>query len=1495
MRHRLMLLGALALGLFVTPAGATVREDPVALKLVGASPVARPGQPLRITLELSSPRGAEIENLTIEGEGWTGRPISSRAPRVIMAPGQSERIEFEATPADASRPLVVRYESNGRSYRRTFDFSPATDQLGRGGRGTQALAAPPGPPRATAAAMERRAEPRGLDFDGPIGAAVPRLEAQAPALPSAGRVIRVTGTFVYKRDDRILDTDPYYWMGADGLTVEVWDRVYGPTGRDMKLGQGMTDASGDFDFYIYWDGVAEADPDLVVLFVASNSKFTLTPDSYPVPYFWMNGPRWNFTGTQLDLGTLTSANEADFPALNVFTDMMRNWRWFYIHRDLDLPPLQLFYPCTHDNASHFSADEQSIAITEPAAWMEETHAHEYGHHVNYSSLNYVSVFYCNFPIVCDPDPPTDCSHCVWCPENATTAWNEGFSDFLGWLLPSSYEADYGLAALHRGDFEDIRACWQIDFAYYSDPFVDEGHAAAVMTDIADAANEQDYKRLANGEDALALGGEAVLDAIFTSLPTTLHDFIYAFLAHHLDRKEELWRTLANNRIDLDASAPPAPGSLHSTSHTAGVQSPDATPTFTWTRPDDDFSGVIGYSIRIGATAAAPDEIQDIGNVTTYTSEPLAPGTYWVTLRAMDRAGHWGPYATWGTLVIREALPANLLPYTFPGWADALVPRATGDAKFQLVTAPTEPLPSGTASTYWNGCGRNDGESSTGAGWMMRVVLDGAVADTSASGTTAAGGSAARLNQGPLTVPAGRHTLGMRLDDDEAIAETVENDNAYGRQWIWAPYTITSSATRAAPPDRTGGWEDIPLPTPRYYNVDGLRVTNASGSVYWRALYIRANDNAVDYDCRIHVPTASPDTGFAAYRAYSSRPAGCTDAVVYEWLNTSAVPSWDVGVVNASGGSADYYARLLAATDIAAGDSLTMSFSTNEMMRLREAEILSADVGWYSLTLRIVSGTGPFHLAWFDSDLQAVALLDATATATATDTQHPARIDIEVTRNGHYGIALYRDFKDGGDPATVVLEFDHTPPDYEPHATTGWYKAFVPRPANDGTCGGVPMPDTLYGDIASTYLNFGVWNDSPGDQPSSPYVRMYLDGVQKWGSFIAAPDPYATTCYNGVVARTVPGGRHTLSLLVDSDEEIEERDEANNKWGKQWVWGPALLTPAAPVTRAAPPDPTGAWEEIADAPYGIWYDCDGLRARAMTSPPTGDWGACAVMPGDTSDVDVRLHEVASGTLTGFRSSLVRSTWGPGQSDYCLVNFHRTPPRDLDMGLLRAGDGTQPYTAQVATSLPCVVAPDGIYGPYTLAPGTIVQLHEFQLGPGNWQVTLADPRGSLDWGLSVHDGGLAYHTKNSAMDGGISWEGGFGEGESVLITADSAGYYVVAAWKNTAADLPIGGTYTLEVRPSLVDVPGDTPARTALAGAWPNPFRSGTRVVFDLARETDVSLDVYDLHGARVATLASGRLAAGRHGVEWRAGGPPGIYFVRLAADGVVASRRLVKLD
>ena len=94
---------------------------------------------------------------------------------------------------------------------------------------------------------------------------------------------------------------------------------------------------------------------------------------------------------------------------------------------------------------------------------------------------------------------------------------------------------------------------------------------------------------------------------------------------------------------------------------------------------------------------------------------------------------------------------------------------------------------------------------------------------------------------------------------------------------------------------------------------------------------------------------------------------------------------------------------------------------------------------------------------------------------------------------------------------------------------------------------------------------------------------------------------------------------------------------------------------------------------------------------------------------------------------------------------------------------------------------------------------------------------------------------------------------------------------------------------------VDVAALAPpaAQVQLEAPRPNPARGRASIAFSLPKPTEVELSVYDVAGRRVATLARGVHAAGRHEVPFdgRELGA-GVYWARLTGSGVSETERIV---
>jgi aminopeptidase N len=95
-------------------------------------------------------------------------------------------------------------------------------------------------------------------------------------------------------------------------------------------------------------------------------------------------------------------------------------------------------------------------------------------------------------------------------------------------------------------------------------------------------------------------------------------------------------------------------------------------------------------------------------------------------------------------------------------------------------------------------------------------------------------------------------------------------------------------------------------------------------------------------------------------------------------------------------------------------------------------------------------------------------------------------------------------------------------------------------------------------------------------------------------------------------------------------------------------------------------------------------------------------------------------------------------------------------------------------------------------------------------------------------------------------------------------------------------------------------GPMPVAAFLDQNYPNPFNPVTRIRYGVPAGSNVLLQVFDVRGALVATLASGYRAADTFTATWngtRDGGEPvasGIYFYRLKASDRVLTRKMLLL-
>ena len=89
--------------------------------------------------------------------------------------------------------------------------------------------------------------------------------------------------------------------------------------------------------------------------------------------------------------------------------------------------------------------------------------------------------------------------------------------------------------------------------------------------------------------------------------------------------------------------------------------------------------------------------------------------------------------------------------------------------------------------------------------------------------------------------------------------------------------------------------------------------------------------------------------------------------------------------------------------------------------------------------------------------------------------------------------------------------------------------------------------------------------------------------------------------------------------------------------------------------------------------------------------------------------------------------------------------------------------------------------------------------------------------------------------------------------------------------------------------------EIPNTFVLKQNYPNPFNPTTQIEFSLPVATDLQLTVYNMLGAKVVDVVSGRMEAGSHSITFDASGlPSGHYFYRLETTDYSAVKSMILL-
>lgn len=126
------------------------------------------------------------------------------------------------------------------------------------------------------------------------------------------------------------------------------------------------------------------------------------------------------------------------------------------------------------------------------------------------------------------------------------------------------------------------------------------------------------------------------------------------------------------------------------------------------------------------------------------------------------------------------------------------------------------------------------------------------------------------------------------------------------------------------------------------------------------------------------------------------------------------------------------------------------------------------------------------------------------------------------------------------------------------------------------------------------------------------------------------------------------------------------------------------------------------------------------------------------------------------------------------------------------------------------------------------------------------------------------------------------------ETVTLTNNSEYFWLVEAVDKDGLSTQSNDGEPMRLVVGTLDIyeSNQVPNVYALHQNYPNPFNPSTRIQFDLPKQIDASLKVYDIMGREVAILINESMIAGYHRKLWEGRDqrgvqvPSGIYIARL---------------
>ncbi|MCK4462596.1 MAG: PD40 domain-containing protein [candidate division Zixibacteria bacterium] len=135
----------------------------------------------------------------------------------------------------------------------------------------------------------------------------------------------------------------------------------------------------------------------------------------------------------------------------------------------------------------------------------------------------------------------------------------------------------------------------------------------------------------------------------------------------------------------------------------------------------------------------------------------------------------------------------------------------------------------------------------------------------------------------------------------------------------------------------------------------------------------------------------------------------------------------------------------------------------------------------------------------------------------------------------------------------------------------------------------------------------------------------------------------------------------------------------------------------------------------------------------------------------------------------------------------------------------------------------------------------------------------------------------------------------DGANVISAGDNRVIQIAGEYEVVSAVVATDGYHTYAATIGEAAKGGSLPTEFSLSQNYPNPFNPVTTISFSLPVVSHVTLEVYNVMGQRVTTVADGFYEAGVHACEWDGSSvASGVYFYRIETDAYTETKKMMLL-